>query len=245
MKYLIKIQYRGKDFSGYQRQKQKNLRTVQDEVEKALSKMLQEKIEIFSSSRTDAGVNAYALPAHFLTNGLIPPNKLPMAVNQILPDDVKIVSCQMVDENFNARHNVKNKIYEYNLYINHNKLPLIDETSFQLKTMPSIFKMKRCVKLLVGEHNFKAFSSSNGNSNSYVKKIFWIKIKRSKNQIKILVCGNSFLYNMVRIIVGTLLQYGYGKLNRANIIDALKNQNRNSAGFVAPAKALFLKEVKY
>lgn len=240
MKYMIEIQFLGKNFKGFQHQE--GLSTVQNTVESALSKVLKENIQIFACSRTDAGVNAFALPAHFETNGGIPPERLPFAVNQMLPNDVKIIKCIKKADDFNVRKSVKKKIYQYNLYISSHSLPIIDGTSYQIKQKLCFAKMKKACRFLKGTHDFKAYSSTGSNFKTTVKKIYYIKIKKHKNQIEILVCGNSFLYNMVRIIVGTLILIGQNKLDLSVIKKSFLSKERKLVGFVAPSKALFFKK---
>lgn len=242
-KYLMTIQYLGKAYCGFQ--KQENGLAIQEVLETGLKKALNENVEIFASGRTDAGVSAYAQKAHFETDTTIPPEKLPFAVNQYLPRDVKITDCIEVDSAFHARFDVKKKIYQYNLYFSPVCLPILDENSYWLKKQPNIKLMKACAKILEGKHNFKAFMSAGGQSKTFERILYYIDIQQKNNEIQIEICGNGFLYNMVRIIVGTLLEVGYKRKTVEDIQLALEKQDRTMAGYLVPPNGLFLKEVKY
>ncbi len=241
-RYLCKVQYIGKNYCGFQIQE--NGMTIQQKIEEALFKAFKQKIEVFASGRTDAGVNAIAQTLHFDADITIPANKIPLAVNQFLPEDISFLEGKEVNDNFNARFDVKKKIYEYKMYVSPVKLP-IKEYAYWLKTMPNINLMKEVAHMLCGTHNFKAFMSAGGQSKNFERHIYDIKIEKKQNDINIEVCGNGFLYNMVRIIVGTLLEVGYGRKTVKDVKFALESQKRENAGYLVPANALFLKSVKY
>lgn len=242
-RYLITLQYLGKNYAGFQ--VQENAVTIQQVVEEAIKKVVKQKVEIFASGRTDAGVNAIAQTAHFDCNMTVPAEKFPLAVNPFLPEDIKVISCKQVDDNFHARFNVKKKTYEYHCYVSNVELPLINATSYQLKKQPNINAMKKASQLLVGTHNFKAFMSSGGQQKTFERTIYYIDITYKNNDLVFEVCGNGFLYNMVRIIVGTLLEVGLKRKTLQDVENALNSQNRSNSGYLVPAKALFLKSVKY
>lgn len=242
-KYLITIQYLGKKYCGFQRQE--NGISIQEILEKTLSKQLSEKIEIFASGRTDAGVNAYAQTAHFETKTSIPAEKIYFAINPFLPADIKIIDCKEVDENFHARFDVKKKTYEYNVYFSPVEMPILDLTSYWIKKQPNIKLMKKCAEKLVGTKNFKAFMSAGGQSKTFVRTIYYIDIQQKGNKIVFEICGNGFLYNMVRIIVGTLLEVGFKRKTLEDVILALDKQDRTLMGYLVPSKGLYLKNVKY
>lgn len=243
-KFLMTIQYLGKNYFGFQKQETEP-RTIQGVIEKALNSLTGENIEIFASGRTDAGVSAYAQTAHFESNTTIPANKIPFALNEKLPSDIKITDCKEVPSDFHARFDVKKKTYVYSLYFGPHMLPFYDERSYWLKKQPNIKLMKQCAKILEGKHNFKCFMSSGGQAKTFERIIYYIDIQQKGNLITIEVCGNGFLYNMVRIIVGTLLEVGNKKKTIEDVKLALEKQDRSLAGYLVPAKALYLKEVKY
>lgn len=242
-KYLITLQYLGKNYSGFQRQD--NALTIQQVVEDAIFVGLKQRVEIFASGRTDAGVNAIAQTAHFSCNTNCPAEKIPFAVNQYLPEDVKITSCKEVPENFHARFDVKKKCYEYHCYVSPNELPIVNILSHQLKKQPNIKLMQQAGKLLVGTHNFKAFMSSGGQQKTFERTIYYLDVSYKNNDLVIEVCGNGFLYNMVRIISGTLIEVGLKKKSIEDVKMALETGDRTLCGYLVPAKGLFLKYVKY
>lgn len=241
-RYLCKVQYIGKNYCGFQIQD--NGISIQQKIEEALQKALKQQIEVFASGRTDAGVNAIAQTLHFDAEITVPAQKIPLAVNQFLPDDISFLECKEVASNFNARFDVKRKIYEYDMYVSPVKLP-IKEYAYWLKTMPDIKLMKEASRVLCGTHNFKAFMSAGGQTKTFERHIYDIKIEKKQNDINIEVSGNGFLYNMVRIIVGTLLEVGYGRKTANDVKFALESQKRENSGYLVPANALFLKSVKY
>lgn|SRR5574344_765108 len=242
-RYLAKIQYLGANYCGFQ--SQKNGIAIQQVVEESLAKLFGNKTEIFASGRTDAGVNALGQTIHFDAETNIPANKIPLAVNQLLPSDIKFLSVVEVEKNFNARFDVKKKTYLYNIYVSPVELPIYELFAYHQKKQPDINLMKLCSNVLIGTHDFSAFMSAGGQSKTFERTIYKISIKQSKNIITIEVCGNGFLYNMVRIIVGTLLEVGFKKKTVEQIELALNAKDRTKTGYLVPAKALFLKEVKY
>ena len=241
-RYLATVQYIGKNYSGFQ--KQDNGTTIQQVIEDALENIFGAKTEVFASGRTDAGVNAYAQTIHFDSDTTIPAHKIPLAANIVLPDDVKLLSCKEVKSDFNARFDVKKKTYEYNCFVSNVKLPT-KEYSYWLTSMPDIKKMKECAKIICGTHDFRAFMSAGSQAKTFERTVFDIKIMQKNKDIVFDVTGNGFLYNMVRIIVGTLLEVGYGKKTIEDVEYALKSKKREYAGYLVPPHALFLKKVVY
>lgn len=241
-RYLCKVQYIGTNYCGFQIQD--NGITIQQKIEEALFKAFGQKIEVFASGRTDAGVHALAQTLHFDADITIPANKIPFAVNQFLPDDISFLEAKEVSNNFNARFDVKKKIYQYDMYVSSVQLP-VKEHAYWLKTMPNVELMKQASRVLCGTHNFKAFASAGAQTKTFERHIYDIKIEKKQNDINIEVSGNGFLYNMVRIIVGTLLEVGYGKKTVDDVKKILESQKREKAGYLVPAHALFLKSVKY
>lgn len=242
---LLTIQYNGSAFSGWQ--KQNNAITVQEVLEEKISKLLKHPISLEASGRTDAGVHAIAQTAHFQTNSDFDVQKLPKAINHGLNPNVSITKAQEKPSTFHARFSVKQKTYLYRTYASEIQLPLL-ESNFQRinpKVLENIEAMKKASTYLLGTHNFKAFCASATSVKTFERTIFDIKIKKSKNKIDFLVTGSGFLYNMVRIIVGTLLKVGEGKIKPEEIQDIIKSQNRKNAGKTMPAKALYLYKVKY
>lgn len=242
-KYLIYFQYYGKNYCGFQ--KQDNGLSIQQVVENALENALNKKVEIFASGRTDAGVSAICQTAHFDTDTTIPASKIPFAVNKYLPEDIKIIKCNQVKQDFHARFDVKQKTYKYNMYVSPVELPLKSLTAYWLKKMPNMELIKQASALLIGTHNFKGFMSAGGQAKTFERTIYDIKVIKKGKDISIEVTGSGFLYNMVRIIVGTLLEVSYGRKTVEDVQQVLQTQNRSLAGFLVPPYGLFLKQVKY
>jgi tRNA pseudouridine38-40 synthase len=239
---FITIEYKGTSYKGWQIQH--GLSTIQGELTIALEKVCGHKINLVGSGRTDEGVHAWAQTAHFDCDCTIPDNKFPYCCNVILPPDIKILSSIQVADNFHARFNAKKKTYVYNMYISDVNLPLKDRYSLRIENTDFEI-MHNCLKYFLGKHNFAAFSSTGSIVKSSEREIYNISLEKNDIDISITIKGNGFLYNMVRIIAGTLLAAGQGKLDETDIINAFKNGDRKSAGKTLPAKGLVLKSVEY
>lgn len=244
-KILLTIQYDGTNFCGWQTQK--NGRSVQSVLEEALSNLLNEKITLYASGRTDSGVHAIAQTAHFETSSNFDIKKLPIAVNSKLPSDVAVLKAKYVSKNFHARFSVKKKTYLYRTYFSNFPLPLFENKKLKIppRILDNFDKITEAKNYLIGTHNFKAFCSSQTQTQSFERTIFDIKIKKSKNNLDFYITGNGFLYNMVRIIVGTLLAVGEGKILPSDLPKIIKSQDRTKAGKTLPPYALYLFNVKY
>ena len=212
---------------------------------------MEEKISIVGSGRTDSGVHALSQSAHFetscekfLTNKKFDEKKLVNALNANLPLDINILSAKKVKDSFHARFDVKEKTYVYHLQVGNN--PLLSGLAGSVKKMPNLSLMKEASKFLVGEHNFKSFACARTEVENFVRTIYSIKISApTKNEFIFELRGNGFLYNMVRIIVGTLVDVGTGKILPEEIKTILEAKDRTKAGKTAPAEGLYLKAVKY
>jgi|AntRauTorckE6833_2_1112554.scaffolds.fasta_scaffold35927_2 tRNA pseudouridine38-40 synthase len=244
-RYLITIEYLGKNYNGYQLQKDANIITVQGTIQTALQQVFKKHINIFASGRLDSKANAKALKAHFDVDSKIPFYKLKGAINNYLPDDISIIDLQQVDNNFHARYHTKEKTYVYTMYVSRHKHPFIHDVSLQLYTQPNLKLMKKASKYLVGTHDFSAFSSKGSSVKTSTRTVKSIKLKQKNNIITLTISGNGFLYNMVRIITGTLLQVGYKNIKPDYIKTILKSKKRSKAGKLVTAKALTLTNVKY
>lgn len=240
----LTITYDGTNYCGWQ--VQPNKITIQEVIEKALLTLTGEKIKVIGSGRTDAGVHAEGQVAHFKREKEnIPPEKFALALNIILPDDVKIVKSERADDDFSARRSAKRKTYVYRTYVSTAILPLKDRYALQLEKQPDVSAMKECAKLIEGEHDFKAFCSSGTSVKTTVRTVYSIDIEERGNEIIFSVTGNGFLYNMVRIIVGTLLAVGRGKIGKKEVEDMLATGKRALGGKTIPAKGLTLLSVEY
>lgn len=244
MRVLLTIQYLGTNYHGWQIQPQKT--TVQGVLEDAIFKALGEKCETFASGRTDAGVHASAQTCHFDTNTKIAPQKISFALNKFLPNDVQVLKSEQVNDNFNARFDVKKKTYEYNFYVSNQVFPLLELTYAKIKPNFDFKLAKQACKHFLGEHDFVGFSSAGRQTKTTIRTIYALDILDLGNNIyKIVVTGNGFLYNMVRIIAGTLFEVGAGKIKPESITEIINSKDRTKAGKTASAKGLVLVKVEY
>ena len=242
MRVILVIQYDGKNFCGWQIQP--NVRTVQETIEKALYQLTGQNCTVTASGRTDSGVHAFCQVAHFDCDSNIPAENYARALNVILPSDVKIVQSLKAPNDFHARFSAKRKTYRYTFYLSDVELPLFEPYATRI-IRANINNMKECALRLVGEHDFRCFLASNSSVKDTIRTIYSCKVTKSKNLIYIDVCGNGFLYNMVRTIAGTLLSAGENKITPSDIDNILNAKNRAVAGKTMPAKGLALKKVEY
>ena len=237
------VAYDGTDYSGFQ--VQPNEITIQGEIEAALARITGEEIQVYGSGRTDAGVHARGQVIHFDTKSGIPLDKWRFVLNNQLPDAIVIRSVEEVDASFHARFDVKSKEYRYCIdngpvadvfrhrYADHIRLPLDVEA------------MQRAALHLVGEHDFTSFCSAKTFVSDKVRTVYDIRVERLGDEVWVTCRGNGFLYNMVRIIVGTLVEVGQGKRHPDELRTILLARDREQAGKTAPAKGLTMWEVVY
>ena len=257
MKILLTISYKGTGYVGWQNQK--NGKSVQKTIEKAISKLLRQDVELAGSGRTDAGVHAFgqaatfdatsnSFYANFTSKGskkvCLNSARFVRAINAYLPSDIYVTSAKEVSENFHARYSAKEKVYEYHLQVG--KSPILDGLVGEFNQMPNLELIKEAAQILVGTHDFSSFCSAKAEVSDYVRTINYIKVYMTKaDQIIFEISGNGFLYNMVRIIVGTLYDVGIGKIKPEEVKEILSAKDRTKAGKTAPASGLYLKKVKY
>lgn len=242
-KILLTIQYRGTKFCGWQ--SQENAISVEEVLEQKISELLGENIKLHASGRTDAGVHAIGQTAHFETNSNFNIHKLAQAINFGLDGDIAVLSAKEVSQNFHARYNVKQKTYVYKLYCSKITKPLKNDMCAHIKFDLKLDLMRKAAQFFIGEHNFFAFCSSKTQVKDFVRKIYSLEIKKVEDEYHFAVTGNGFLYNMVRIIVGTLVDVGGGKIKPEEIPEIIQSQDRKRAGKTMPAHGLYLKEVQY
>ena len=243
MRILLTLSYDGTDFCGYQIQP--NKRTVEEELENALCKLLGKKTKTIASGRTDSGVHALNQKVHFDSDANIPPNKYAEALNSLLPSDVKVISSKRVKSDFNARYFAKNKTYRYSLYFGKVENPLFSRYKTLLKYPLDIEKIKSACKIIEGEPDFKCFLASGSSVKDTVRTVYSIKVVKKGQLLDFYVKGNGFLYNMVRIIVGSLVAVGENRLSLKELETAIKTGNRALLGKTMPAKGLTLYSVTY
>lgn len=238
----ITLQYNGKNYCGWQ--KQPNALGIQGTVEKAIYEITKEEVKVTASGRTDAGVHALGQVANFKTESKIPADRLPDALNAKLPKDISIISCEEVDIDFHARYNACGKTYRYLIYNKPYRSPLYKDLSYHVRYDLDLDKICLEAKSLIGTHDFGGFMSSGSSVKDTVRTIYDVDIQENDGMISIEVSGNGFLYNMVRIIVGTLVDIGRGRIKH-NMEEIINSKSRSMCGHTAPAHGLFLKKVNY
>lgn len=239
----LTIEYDGKCYNGWQ--KQPNKLNIQGEIERAIYNITKEEVDLIGSGRTDAGVHALGQVANFKTNSQISIEKLPLAINSQLKNSIVIKEAEEVNERFHSRYNAKRKTYRY--IINNSKCgtAIYRNLEYSYPFKLDAEKMKQASKYFEREHDFKAFKSSGTSSKNSVRTIYKAIVKQEGEKIIIELTGNGFLYNMVRIISGTLLDVGLGKIQPEEIPEMIESKDRQRAGKTLPAHGLYLVEVKY
>ena len=240
---LIGIEYEGTCYAGWQRQQ--NGPSVQAELETALSRAVHTNITVTGASRTDAGVHALGQRAHFDTDSTIPDDKWPFVFNTLLPEDIRVTSALRVPDDFHARFWALGKAYEYRIL--NRPFPSALRRNFTafvpLPLDPSL--MKGALPDLIGRHDFSAFEAAGGTAKTTVRQITEAKLIQDGDEIVLTVQGDAFLYNMVRIIAGTLISIGQKRLAPDAFRQAIQNRNRLLLGATAPARGLTLLRVMY
>lgn len=241
---LLTLEYDGTDWHGWQ--VQKNAPTIQGALEKALAKITGESIRVTGASRTDAGVHAKGQACNFYTASRIPLDRIPHALNANLPKSIVVRAAAEVDLDFHARYRAIGKRYIYEICNRRIPSALRRHFSYHVPQKLDLTAMQQAAALLQGEHDFKAFQAVGSSVQSTVRHLWQLKIEQQEPS-RILICaeGNGFLYNMVRIIVGTLLEVGLGKRLPAEMTAILASRNRDLAGPTVPPHGLCLEEVFY
>ncbi len=239
----LTIEYDGKDFKGWQ--KQPNKPNIQGEIERAIYNITKEEVDLIGSGRTDAGVHALGQVANFKTNSNIPIEKLALAINSQLKNSIIIKKAEEVDERFHSRYNAKHKTYRYIINNSPCGTAIYRNLEYCFPIKLDVAKMQEAAKYFEGEHDFKAFKSSGTSAKNSVRTIYNASVKQEGEKIIIELTGNGFLYNMVRIISGTLLDVGLQKIKPEEIKNIIEEKDRQKAGKTLPAHGLYLVEVKY
>lgn len=239
----LTVAYDGTNYCGWQIQK--NGITVEEVLNKTLSKFFGEEIVVIGASRTDSGVHALGNVAVFDANVTMPPEKVSYAINNLLPDDIRIQKSEEVSSDFHPRYCDTRKTYEYKLYNAQFPNPLERLYSHFVYYPLDEVKMQQAADYLVGEHDFKSFCTPKEDVENTVRTIYYIKVIREGNMVRIQINGNGFLYNMVRIIVGSLMKVGMGMIPPEEVKSILEAKDRTKAGHKAAACGLTLLEVEY
>ncbi len=238
------IEYDGKNYPGWQSQPGKV--SIQTEIEKAILEITGEEVDLIAAGRTDAGVHALGQTANFHTNTTIETNKIPYALNSKLPNSIVIKEAFEVEERFHARYNCKGKTYRYIIYENEFPSALNRYREFHVPYAIDKDKMKKALKFFEGTHDFKGFKSSGGSpKKTTVRTLSKCEMREENGRIIIELTGDGFLYNMVRIICGTVLDVGLGKINLEEVPAIIESGDRKRAGRTLPPHGLYLVKVYY
>ena len=238
------MEYDGTAYHGWQRQKTD--RTIQGEIEKALKTMTEKPISLAGSGRTDAGVHALGQTASFKSDAGLSPVIYARGLNSLLPDDIHIKACELVDPEFHARYSVLSKMYQYRIL--NRDMPSIMERHYvwHIKHLLNVEAMQKAASYFVGEHDFKAFEGTGSPRTSTVRHVIRAGMRETKDsQILFDIEADGFLRYMVRNIVGTLVDVGRGRIPGEDVKEILLSGDRSRAGATAPAKGLFLMQVNY
>ena len=239
----LTIEYDGKEFGGWQ--KQPNKLNIQGEIERAIEEITGEKVELIASGRTDAGVHAIGQVANFKIEKDIPIEKIPYALNSKLKKSIRIKESEEVPEKFHSRYTCKKKTYRYVINNSVQGTAIYRNLQYHFPEKLDENKMNEAAGYLIGEHDFKSFRASGTSSKSSVRTIFDAKVTREGELVIIELTGNGFLYNMVRIIAGTLIDVGINKINPEDIKSILEAKDRLKAGKTLPPNGLYLVNVEY
>ena len=242
--YKLTIQYVGTRYDGWQRQGNTD-NTIQGKLETLLSRLFGFPVEIIGSGRTDAGAHAFGQVANFHIPVDMSTQEILEYMNQYLPKDIAVSSVEKVDDRFHSRFNVKRKTYQYRIWNSYISNVFEKNFVYEVTDTLDVDRMKEAALYLIGEHDFKAFCSNKRMKKSTVRTIYEINIEELEPEIRITITGNGFLYNMVRIIVGTLLEIGMGEKKPSDVPAMLAGKDRRTTGYTVPPSGLMLMEVEY
>ncbi|MFH1782483.1 MAG: tRNA pseudouridine(38-40) synthase TruA [Candidatus Omnitrophota bacterium] len=241
----LTIEYDGARFSGWQTQVRNKRKTIQQEIIKACKKLLREKVNLIGAGRTDAGVHAEGQVANFRTRSHLPLYNIKKGLNRYLPRDIAILKAEEVGVRFHAQHDALRKLYRYTIINKKERSPLMSRYTSLVTYDLDIGKMKRSAKPLKGRKDFRSFQASDKKERSSIRAIKRLEIIKKGHIIEVLIEADGFLYNMVRNIVGTLIDVGRGFTAPEKVKDILAGKNRKLAGKTAPAKGLTLVKAYY
>lgn len=245
IRVLLTISYDGTNYCGWQKQSFGTVPTIQEELNKACSKLFKTDVNSMGASRTDAGVHALGQRAVIDVDTTVPIDRFPMALNGFLPEDIVVTEAREVSFDFNPRFNAVKKTYEYKIYNSRFINPIYRNYSEFVRENLDIMKMNSASKAFIGKHDFKGFCSSGNSSKTTIRTIYDISVEQKNDFIVITITGNGFLYNMVRIIAGTLICVGKGKINPCDMEKIISSCDRRKAGKTAGSSGLTLVKIMY
>lgn len=239
----IIVEYDGTAYCGWQ--VQHNGLAIQQVLMDAWEKMTGERIKLAGSGRTDAGVHAYGQSANFLTGSTIPVEKIPYAWNGNLPPDIRVLEAKIRGSDFHSRFSAKGKVYEYRVLNRAQGSGLRYNRVWHVRQPLDFDRMDRAKEHFIGTHDFTAFSSAKSEATTKVRTVHELVLSKEEEEYVFVIAGNGFLYNMVRIMVGTLVEIGQGKREPESILDLFEGKERRASGITAPPQGLYLKKVIY
>ncbi len=245
-KILLRIGYIGTDYCGFQ--VQKTAPSIQETVQDAAERVFGKRYPLTGCSRTDSGVHALEYYCTVDTDGdanNVPIDKIPDAMNSLLPDDIAVFHAEYKSEDFHVRYSVRSKEYKYVIWNSKYKNPYLKDRAYHYPRTLDADKMNAAAKAFVGEHDFISFMASGSSCEDTVREIYSASVEREGDTVIFKVSGNGFLYNMVRIMMGTLIAVSEGKIEANGITEIIKNRNRSAAGMTVPACGLYLNKVSY
>lgn len=239
----VVIEYDGTDFAGFQ--KQRGRRTVQAEVCRAVQKITKETVAVVGASRTDAGAHATGQVIHFRTTCRIPVERVPSALNSVLPKDVSARRAWEADDGFHARYSARSRVYRYTIWNHPVRSALIERYAYRVRQPLHLEAMREAVQYFVGKHDFAAFASEVKRYTNTVREVYSAQLLARPPLVWLRVEANGFLQGMVRAMMGTLVEIGLGKRDLETIVQLLEKGRRGEAGYSVPAHGLCLVRVNY
>ncbi len=241
--FLLEISYNGSAYHGWQ--VQSNAVTVQEKLQDAIEYVFGKREDVKGCSRTDSGVHANMFCCNFRTEKDIPVSKIPAALNANLPFDIAVKSCKEVPYDFHARYDCKGKEYVYKIWNAQERNPFTNGLYYHYKYNIDADVLNKEAQSFVGVHNFSSFCAAGSSVEDMTREIYSCRVERQGDEVLFYVSGNGFLYNMVRIMVGTLLDVSSGKIEKGKISEIILAESREKAGFTAPPDGLYLNKVYY
>lgn len=241
--YKMTLSYDGTEYCGFQLQANGN--TIQGEIESALTKIYKTPIKIKGCSRTDAGVHARMYVCSFTAPDCVPPDKMPLAIRAYLPDDICVSSCELAPDSFNARYDNCGKTYCYTINTANFQDVFTRRFEWHYPKKLDVSKMRKAAEAFIGSHDFSGFMSSGSNVEGTVRTVSRLDVVEEGSRIRIYIRADGYLYNMVRIITGTLVMVGNGQIGVDDIADIIASGDRTRSGITAPPEGLTLFEVHY
>ena len=241
--YLLQISYNGCAYHGWQ--VQDNAVTVQEKLQDAIETVFGKREDIKGCSRTDSGVHANKFCCSFKSEREIPADRIPSALNTSLPLDISVEKCTEVPLDFHARYDCRGKEYVYKIWNSNERNPFYNNLYYHYKYNIDADVLNQEAKAFIGEYDFSSFCAAGGSVEDKVRTVYDFRVERHGKEVFFIVSGNGFLYNMVRIMVGTLLEISSGKIGQGKIDEIIEAKDRSKAGFTAPPQGLYLNDVYY